>query len=109
VRRTHNKGEDPSNLAALDTEPICVFRDSQPRPPRLRGRTNRIDGLKVRIADGPALSDGEFARALRMLARMMLHNQHADRDDQAIVDGAGASSPLTLGRDSRPDHTDEAA
>ena len=97
MRRTDNKVEDPSNLAALDTEPICVFRDSRPRPSRRRGRTHRIDGLKVRITDGPTLSDAEFARALRMLARMMVRNH------QAIDAASPSSSTLTVLPHPRPD------
>ena len=72
-------------------------------------RTTTIDGLKVRIIDGPALTDVEFVRALRMLARMMVRNHDAEREDTASASESQTSSTLTVSPRARRVNTDEAA
>ena len=72
-----------------------LVRSSRPSSAR---RAGRIDGLKIRIIDGPAISDVEFARTLRMLARMMVHNH------QAIDAASQSPSTLTVLPNPRPDH-----
>ena len=82
-----------------------------PSPSRRRAlRPDRIDGLKVRNTDSTTLTDVEFTRALRMLARMMVRSHHADRDDQAIAAAMPTPSTLTVLPHRSPDHdTNEAA
>ena len=73
-------------------------------------RPVRIDGLKLRITDGPALTETEFARALRMLARMMVRGHHdAHRDGHAIALESKPPFDLTVAPGSRPVDSDEAA
>jgi len=67
-------------------------------------RTTTIDGLKVRIIDGPALNDVEFARTLRMLARMLVRRHEANGDQHAITVESRSSSALTDSPVPRPDH-----
>jgi hypothetical protein len=82
-------------------------RDPRDRHAR---RPGRIDGLKVRIIDGPAAGDVDLGRALRMLARMMVRNYDAQRDHAAIIPASSPSSTLTIVPLSAPCHdTDEAA
>ena len=78
-------------------------------PERCVRRNCAIDGLKVRLNDGPMLTDIEFARALRTLAQMMVGNHDARSDQQAINAELGSASPLTRAAIPRTDHTDEAA
>ena len=89
-----------------ETEPSMSKRGSA-RPHALR--PGRIDGLKVRIIDGAALSDMEFARTLRMLARMMVRAHQADGDHQAIDAVTPFFSPLTRAAVPRTHDSNEAA
>ena len=76
-------------------------------PSPARGRAHsagRLDGLNVRIAAGPALSDVEFGRALRMLARMMVRGQRDAGDHTAISPDSRSSSALTVVHHTSPDH-----
>jgi hypothetical protein len=76
---------------------------------RRAGRPGRIDGLKVQVIEGSTLTDVEFARALRMLARMMVRDHDARGDHQAIDAASPSSSALTVSPSARPDHVDDAA
>jgi hypothetical protein len=73
-------------------------------------RPGRIDGLKVRIVDAPALTDVELGVTLRSLARMLVRSYEAHGDHEVIDLESRSSSKLTVGPHPRPDHgTDEAA
>ncbi len=73
-------------------------------------RPGRLDGLAVRVTDGPALSGVDLAHALRMLARMMVRSHQADGDREAMIPEIKSSSELTLLRKIAPHHdTNEAA
>ena len=59
-------------------------------------RPGRIDGLAVRVADGPALSGVDLAHALRMLARMLVRgHQHAGAHE-AMIQEDPSGSDLTV-------------
>jgi len=81
-----------------------------PKRPSIKSRRRgRIDGLAVRVSDGPMLTDVEFVRALRMLARMIVRSQQAQGDHQAIITETKASSELTVAPRARRVDSDEAA
>ena len=72
-------------------------------------RPGRIDGLKIRIVDGPSLTDAELGHAFRLLARMMIRSCQADTDNEAIIPDTKSSSELTVAARARPVNTNEAA
>ena len=73
-------------------------------------RPGKLDGLKVKFTDGPALSDLELVRALKFLAKLMLRVANdAERDQMAISAVSSPTSALTVSPKPRPDHSDEAA
>ena len=73
-------------------------------PERCARRHCASDGLTVRMTDGPMLTDVDLARALRMLARMMVRNYAQAGDHTAIIPVSQTSSTLTVSPNPRPDH-----
>ena len=79
-------------------------------PSRRRTRgPGTIDGLKVRISEGPEAGGAELGRALKLLVKLMLRNHQHAGDHEAIIPASQSPSTLTVLPHTSPDHTDEAA
>jgi hypothetical protein len=69
----------------------------------------RLEGLRVQITEGPALSDTETMRALRLVARLMVRSRLRDGDHEAMGGELGPCSALTVVPQPRPHQRDDAA